>query len=144
MKAATRTERILPFTPDRIYAAFADGPALATWWGPSGFTNEFAVFEFRNGGQWRFTMVGPNGARYANECTFVALKPGEEVVIRHDCAPFFTLSIRLEPHAKGTRLSWEQEFDEAEVLEAVRHIVVPANEQNIDRLTQVLETTPRD
>ena len=141
MNAQIQTNRVIPFSPSCVYAAFADGKALASWWGPDGFTNEFEVFEFKNGGRWKFTMIAPNGARYANQSVFIELKPSEKVVIRHDCAPFFTLTIKLEPHELGTLLHWEGKFDDPKVLEAIKHIAVPANEQNIDRLIQALRKT---
>ena len=62
-------------------------------------------------------------------------------VIRHDCAPFFTLTSKLEPHKLGTLLHWEEKFDDPKVLEAIKPIAVPATEQNIDRLIQALEKT---
>jgi uncharacterized protein YndB with AHSA1/START domain len=139
VNALTQTQRVIPFPPEQIYAAFANGAMLAAWWGPDGFTNEFEVFEFKKGGRWKFTMVGPNGARYANQNIFADLKPAENVVIRHDCAPFFTLTVRLESCESGTLLHWKMIFDDPKVFEAVKHIVVPANEQNLDRLIQVLQ-----
>lgn len=32
-------------------------------------------------------------------------------------------------------MSWVQALDDAEVARRVQHIVIPANEQNLDRLT---------
>jgi hypothetical protein len=32
-------------------------------------------------------------------------------------------------------VSWSQEFDDAEVARRIEKIVVPANEQNLDKLT---------
>jgi uncharacterized protein YndB with AHSA1/START domain len=138
MSSSTQTHRIIPFSLERIYGAFSDGKTLATWWGPTGFTNEFETFEFKTGGRWKFTMIGPDGHRYANQSLVQELRPAEKVVIRHDCAPYFTLTVRLEPHASGTMLHWEGVFDDPKVFEAVKHIVIPANEQNLDRLTEVL------
>jgi uncharacterized protein YndB with AHSA1/START domain len=138
MNSSTQTQRIIPFSPERVYAAFAEGKTLATWWGPSGFTNEFETFEFKTGGRWKFTMIGPDGHRYANQSIFQELRPAEKVVIRHDCAPYFTLTVRLEPHTGGTMLHWEGVFDDPKVFEAVKHIVIPSNEQNLDRLIEVL------
>ena len=141
MNNLIQTNRVIPFSPACVYGAFANGAMLASWWGPNGFTNEFEVFEFKPGGKWKFTMIAPNGARYANQSLFIDLIPAEKVVIRHDCAPFFTLTIKLEPHASGTRLHWEGNFDDPKVLEAIKHIAVPANEENIDRLIRALEKT---
>jgi uncharacterized protein YndB with AHSA1/START domain len=133
------TERTLPFSPQLVYNAFASAELLATWWGPEGFTNEFQVFEFNVGGRWQFVMVGPDGARYQNQNIFTELESASRVVIRHDCEPFFTLTVQLTQVADGTHLSWHQVLDNVEMARAVRQRVGPANEQNLDRLTRVLE-----
>jgi len=121
--------------PSAIFAAIQDPVRLATWWGPDGFSNRFDVFEFRPEGRWVFDMIGPDGKVYPNESVFAHIEAGRQVVIRHVCAPHFTLSITLEPAPEGTRVHWQQVFADAAVAEAVRHIVEPANEQNLDRLS---------
>lgn len=136
--ATLRTERVLPFSAQAIYAAFASPAVLATWWGPEGFTNRFEVFEFKAGGSWIFTMHGPDGKSYANTSYFAELKPAERVVIRHDCAPLFTLTVQLIAVDGGTLLKWDQAFDDAATAQAVKAIVGTANEQNLDRLTRAL------
>ncbi|MFO1321601.1 MAG: SRPBCC family protein [Burkholderiales bacterium] len=133
------TARTLPHSPNAVYAAFASPGRLAAWWGPDGFTNTFDVFEFRVGGHWKFTMHGPDGADYPNESVFVALEPDARIVIKHVCPPYFTLTVGLAAVAGGTRLTWDQDFDDSKTAQAVRHIVEPANEQNLDRLTRVLD-----
>jgi carbon monoxide dehydrogenase subunit G len=139
MNTLIKTQRIIPFSPECVYDAFANAKTFASWWGPNGFTNEFEIFEFKIGGHWKFTMIAPNGGRFANQSVFVDLKPAERLVIRHDCAPFFTLIIKLEPHASGTMLHWEGNFDDPKVLESIKGMAVPATEQNIDRLIQALK-----
>ena len=57
------TSRSLPYSPHAIYAAFESARLLVNWWGPDGFTNSFEVFEFKEGGRWRFQMHGPDGTR---------------------------------------------------------------------------------
>lgn len=131
---AFNTRREFAASPQDVFTAIADGKRLARWWGPEGFRNEFEVFEFQPGGRWIFTMVGPDGARYLNESVFSAIEADKRVVIDHVCAPHFQLSITLTPSAAGTLLTWEQVFADAAVAQAVAHIVVPANEQNLDRL----------
>lgn len=132
------TSRTLPASPEAVYGAFATPELLAAWWGPEGFTNTFEAFEFRAGGAWTFVMHGPDGRNHPNRNVFVALEPGARLVIRHDCVPFFTLTVRMAAVEGGTRLQWEQAFDDAGTAQAVRDIVVAANEQNLDRLTRVL------
>ena len=133
-----QTQRTLPFNAEEIYAAFAEPNRLAQWWGPEGFTNTFEVFEFTLNGNWRFVMHGPDGADYPNQCIFQELEPAKKIVIRHSCEPYFTLNVFLEQEPTGTEVFWQQVFDDASVAEAVRPIVEPCNEQNLDRLLRHL------
>ncbi|MBK7213056.1 MAG: SRPBCC domain-containing protein [Bacteroidales bacterium] len=131
-----QTSRDIPALPEVIFAAFTDPVRLARWWGPSGFTNTFDQFEFKNGGKWSFIMHGPDGNNYPNDAEFAEIVPNEKVVIRHQCQPFFTLTISLKASEKGTLVHWNQAFDDDEVADKVEHIVVPSNEQNLDRLME--------
>ena len=81
-------------------------------------------------------MHGPDGNNYPNEAEFAEIVPNEKVVIRHQCQPFFTLTISLKASANGTLVHWNQAFDDDEIAEKVAHIVVPSNEQNLDRLME--------
>jgi len=131
-----QTSRHFAARPGQVFAAIRDPVRLARWWGPDGFTNSFEVFEFRPGGRWQFVMHGPNGTDYPNESEFVEIVPDALVRIRHRSPPHFVLAITLGSTADGTLVSWEQEFADARVAEALRAIVEPANEQNLDRLAR--------
>lgn len=137
---AFKTTREIPAPPAHVFAAIADPARLARWWGPNGFTNRFEVFEFKPGGPWKFAMIGPDGRTYPNESVFTTIDWDRRVVIEHVSAPKFVLTIALEATATGTRVDWEQVFEDPEVAKAVRAIVEPANEQNLDRLTAELQS----
>jgi len=127
-------QRTVPYTPDEVYAAFADPIRLAKWWGPKDFTNTFETFEFKVGGRWKFIMHGPDGSNYPNESMFRVLEPGKKIVIQHVSQPQFTLSVSLLPCETGTRVLWVSAFDDPKVVAAIRHIAEPGAEQNLDRL----------
>jgi uncharacterized protein YndB with AHSA1/START domain len=130
-----RTSRQIDATPEEIFAAFNDPQRLARWWGPAGFTNTFAVCEFTPGGRWSFVMHGPNGGNYRNESVFAEVDAPRKVVVQHVSEPKYRLTITLTPSAGGTAVSWVQVFEKADVASRIKHIVVPANEENLDRLT---------
>jgi len=130
-----QTTREIPASPGDVFAAFAATERLAKWWGPAGFRNTFDVCDFRPGGAWEFTMHGPDGANYPNTSQFVEVDAPHKVVIDHTCAPFFRLTVEFAACGNATRVSWVQVFEDPEVAAAVAHIVVPSNEQNLDRLT---------
>lgn len=141
--AVLSTRRTLATSPETIFAAFSDPGKLACWWGPDGFTNSFETFEFEPDGRWVFVMHGPNGIDYPNECVFRVVRPHEEIVIEHVVEPRFLLTVKMSADREGTTLSWEQEFETAEMAERLKIICGPANEQNLDRLENVLDVTPR-
>jgi uncharacterized protein YndB with AHSA1/START domain/GNAT superfamily N-acetyltransferase len=132
------TARVVSHSPEKVFAAFSDAATLASWWGPDGFTNAFELFEFRVGGVWKFDMIGPDGRRYPNESIFTVIEPPKRLTIHHVVPPRFTLAVELAPFDVGTRIDWIQTFEDASVAAAIEHIVVPANEQNLDRLSAVL------
>jgi uncharacterized protein YndB with AHSA1/START domain len=133
-----RTHRVLRHPPQQVFEAFARPERLARWWGPDGFTNVFEVFEFRVGGRWKYVMHGPKDTHHPNESTFLELKAPSAVVIQHVSKPRYVLRVTLEATAGGTAIEWAQEFEDAAVAERIRHIVEPANEQNLNRLEALL------
>src|SRR6185436_9063991 len=132
---AFRTSRDIPASPDELFAAFSDPQRLARWWGPAGFTNSFNVCEFKVGERWSFVMHAPDGGHYPNESVFAEIEPPTKVVVQHVSKPKYLLTITLTPSTGGTTVSWAQAFESAEVASRIEHIVVPANEQNLDRLS---------
>ena len=133
-----QNNRYFDFTPQAIFDAIQAPERLARWWGPNGFTNAFEVFDFRAGGRWVFDMVGPDGTRYANECVFAHIEANRQVVIDHSCAPLFRLTITLTPEGDGTRVHWLQVFEDPAFAQAMKHILEPANAQNLERLEREL------
>lgn len=134
------TSREIPASVEEVFAAFSDPQRLARWWGPAGFTNTFNICEFKNGGRWSYVMHSPNGGSPKNESIFETIDPPGKIVIRHLSIPEYRLTVRLTPSASGTLVSWTQEFDDSDVARRIKKVVVPANEQNLDRLAaEILE-----
>jgi uncharacterized protein YndB with AHSA1/START domain len=132
------TSRILPGRPSAVFAAFEEPEVLARWWGPAGFANTFEIFEFREGGSWKFVMHGPDGSNFPNESTFLEVQAPAKVVIQHLSAPHFVLTVTLAERGSETEITWNQAFEDKDIAARIRHIVEPANEQNLDRLSAVL------
>lgn len=137
------TSRNIPASAEELFATFTDATRLARWWGPAGFTNTIERCEFVPGGTWVYVMHGPDGRDYPNESRFAEIVPNRRVVVDHVAAPHFRLTISLTPlEGGGTRVGWLQVFEDPQVAEAIAHIVVPANEQNLERLeAEVLRRT---
>ena len=137
-----RTDRLLAFPPDQVFEAFARPEVLAQWWGPAGFTNTFEVFDFTPGGKWKYVMHGPKGATFLNESVFLTLDAPSRIVIHHVSKPRYVLTVTLTAQDDGTNITWAQEFEDSGVAARIKHIVEPANEENLDKLASVLSEGP--
>jgi len=135
-----RTEhtRLIDARPSRVFDAFRDPDKLARWWGPNGFTSTFETFDFREGGKWKFVLHAPDGKDYPNLNQFVEIVPDRRVRLHHVEGHWFELTMELATEGTGTRVRWRQEFASAAEYEAVKEYVIPANEQNLDRLEAVV------
>lgn len=131
--------RIVAAGPAQVFGACADPQSLARWWGPQGFTCAFEVFEFRVGGTWKFLMRAPDGTEFPNHNEFTEIVPGQKLVVRHVAEPHFTVTLRLGAEGRGTRVDFEQKFDDDAVAQAMESIVKSANEQLLDKLKVLVE-----
>lgn len=130
--------RVLAHPASVVFAAYADARQLSRWWGPKDYTSTFHEFDLSPGGRWRLTLHGPDGTDHVNESVFLEVVAPRRIVFRHLSAPEFRMTITLADVADGTRMTWRMEFGDARLCERMRRIVVPANEENFDRLEALL------
>lgn len=136
------SHRDLPFSPAEVFDCYQNAERLARWWGPAGFRNTFEVFEFREGGHWKFVMHGPDGKDYDNHWIFRIVTP-QRIEGDHLSAPRFTMTHSLTELPGGhTRLVWRCTFESVEIRNAVAKFAIEANQQNFDRLETELKRKP--
>jgi uncharacterized protein YndB with AHSA1/START domain len=86
--SSTRVSRRIRAPRSRVYAAFLDAQAVATWMVPTGMTSQVHEFEGREGGRFRISLTyeapTTTGKTSAQTDTyhgrFVKLVPGREIV----------------------------------------------------------------
>lgn len=137
-------DRLFPVDRVTLFNAFADPEQLAKWWGPNGFTNQITTFDLRPGGNWLVTMRADNGADFHNRWTFEEVVPDKIVrMTHHEPVHVFTLEMRFTGEGRGARLRWRMVFERTEDNEAMEKFLHAANEQNFDRLEQLLNHNQR-
>jgi uncharacterized protein YndB with AHSA1/START domain len=114
MPGTVRLHRVLRCPPDKVYRAFLDGPAMAKWLPPYGFTCTVHHMEAKVGGTFRmsFTNFGTGGS-HAFGGEYRTLVPGEylEYVDRFDDPNLpgeMTVKVNLKKVSCGTDVSIEQ------------------------------------
>ena len=132
------TLRFLRAPRERVFAAWTDPEQLARWWGPEGFSNTFEAFEPRPGGQWRFTMHGPDGTGFPNHSVFREITAPERIVFDHLSGPEFQVTVSFREEQGGTQLAFRMRFGSVEECEAIKRYALVGNEQVFDRLAALL------
>ncbi len=132
------TTRILDASPERVFTAWSDPDLLARWWGPEGFTNSFQEFDLKPGGQWHFTMHGPDGMDFQNQSVFVEVTAPERMVFDHVSGPHFRVIATFEKVDSRTLLTFRMRFSTVAEREAIKRFALEGNEHTFDRLAALL------
>lgn len=80
--AADRTmhlERVIAAPPATLWNAWTDPHSLPQWWGPDGFSCRTRHIDLREGGEWDFDMIGPDGTVFPNWHVYTRMTPHERI-----------------------------------------------------------------
>jgi hypothetical protein len=98
------------------------------------------VCDIVTGGEWKFIMRSAEGIEYPNLSTWIEVEQ-DHVCIEHLNAPHFLMRADFKTiRPNSTEIIWTGTFDTPEIFAALKPIIIPANEQNLDRLEMCLNT----
>lgn len=112
----------------RVFAAWMDPAALAEWFGPTSLSIETHEADIREGGVWRFDMVGMfegRQRRFPNLVRFLEIVPNERIVMDHgtpdpDDPDLFRVTVTFDEQSDGkTVLTMRQLHPSRERRQAV-------------------------
>lgn len=139
--------RVFHAPRDLVWRAWTEPQHVAHWWGPRGFTTQIDHMDFRVGGSWQHTMVGPDGARYPNKSVFKEIVPQERIVYSHGGgreegpgATFIATWTFDAVDAKRTRLTGRLTFPSAAARDFVAKEfgAIEGGQQTLERLSEYL------
>lgn len=140
--------RVFDFPRERVFEAWADPKQVVKWWGPRGFSTTSDDREFKSGGHWRHTMVGPDGMKYPNMARYDEVVPPERIVYSHGGAKEdggdavrFQAVVTFKDLGDGrTEVTMRSVFATAEMRETAVKVyrAVEGGRQNLERLGEHL------
>jgi len=135
--------RVLSAPLALVWQAWTEPEKIVQWWGPDGFTTTIDKMDFREGGEWIFTMHGPDGTDYPNHKIFTEILHLQRIVLLHDGPPRHSMTITFEPHGTGTKITMLHFFDSRGDydLAVIGHGAVEGALQHLARLDAFLEST---
>lgn len=142
--------RLIDAPPELVFEAFTSVAHLSRWWGPEGFSTTTRSFEFRVGGEWVFTMRGPDGTAHPEWITWTAIVPGERIEMLHgerrDDPDRFESALTFTPEGAATRIELRTVFPTAELRDQAleRSHAAEGGRQTLAKLAGYVETTMRN
>lgn len=62
-----------------VWGAWFNAEALPQWWGPDGFTCRTDRVDLREGGEWVFDMIAPDGTVFPNHHKYTRVQPQSRI-----------------------------------------------------------------
>jgi len=127
-----------------VWDAWTDPQQVAKWWGPRGFTITTHSKDMRVGGNWHYTMHGPDGIDYPNRTVYHVVEPHKRLVYDHggydDRPPLFRVSVEFSEEQGRTHLDMTMALATPEAAaEIARFIKQAMGDSTWDRLAEHLE-----
>lgn len=133
------SSRELNAAVETVYEAFANPEYLKQWWGPEGFTNTIHEFDLQPGGKWLLTMHGPNVGNYENASVFERVEPLKLIAWQRISQPKFAMEVAFGKVGDNqSSISFRMIFASKEECDKIKSFAVPKNEENFDRLEELL------
>jgi uncharacterized protein YndB with AHSA1/START domain len=136
--------RLIHAPRERVWEAWTVPEQLEKWWGPDGFTVTTKEIDIREGGEWRFTMHGPDGRDYPNNIVFTEIRKPELIAHDHggdDGKVHFKATITFEEQDGGTFITMRSVFPSKEERDMVvrDYGAIEGGQQTIGRLAAFVE-----
>lgn len=101
-----------------VWEVWTQPEHIRHWWGPNGFTSTIDIMDVQAGGEWLFTMHGPDGTAYPNKTLFREVVEHKKLIHEH-FGPNFIATIQFESQGNTTLLSWYKLYETKELFDLV-------------------------
>lgn len=101
-----------------VWEVWTNPEHIKHWWGPNGFTNTIEKMQAETGGEWIFTMHGPDGRNYPNKIIFREVVKHKKIVHEH-FNPNYVAIIEFESQRDKTLLNWYILYETKELYEMI-------------------------
>lgn len=136
--------RVYKASVKQVWNAWVDPRQVSQWWGPRGFSLTTKRKDVRTGGDWLYTMHGPDGADYPNHTKYLEVDEYRRLVYDHggygDRPPLFRVTVEFTDLAGKTKMEMTMTLPTTEAAEETRKFVKKAGgDSTWDRLAEYLE-----
>jgi len=121
--------RYFDATPEQVWHAWTESDLLDQWWAPKPWRAETKIMDFREGGQWLYAMVGPDGSKHWSKVDFKSIEPNKSFE-----ADDFFCDENGNPNDAFQKSNWKNEFHASDNGTKVVVEITFANEADMQQL----------
>lgn len=127
-----------------VWKACTEPVHIDKWWGPNGFANETIAHDLRVGGEWKYTMTGPDGKVWPNLITYTEVTPIDRLAYDHgdwENPKLFVGSLTFNDVEGGTLVTLHTMFPSKEVRDHAieKYGATEGGKQTLTRLAEYLK-----
>ena len=124
-------ERTFKFPRKTRWHACTDAEAISAWYGPKGFRTRVEDHDFREGGAYRYVMIGPDGKEYPSVGRFVEIVEFSKIVATDDFGEGFEYDKPLPDQMVSTQ-HFEDHADGSKLIISISHPTEADRQKHID------------
>lgn len=139
-----RLVRVFDAPVKLLWEVWTQEKHVVNWWGPRGFTITTKSKELRPGGQWVYTMHGPDGVDYPNITTYHEIIEEAKLVYDHGASegrdPLFRVTVTFSETNNQTTMDMIMSLATAEAAQEIEKFIKQVGGNSTwDRLGEYLE-----
>lgn len=111
---------------EKVWQAWTDSEILDQWWAPKPWKAKTKIMDFREGGYWLYSMIGPDGTEswckaFIKKIELLKSFDGEDCFcdengVKNDALPAMLWDNQFSSSEIGTKVSIEITFESKEAL----------------------------
>lgn len=114
---------------EHVWRAWTESRLLDQWWAPLPWKAKTRKMDFRQGGQWLYAMVGPNGEEHWSGVDFNTINPGKSFA----CTTYFCDEYGNK-NAELPVMQWLNKFSETEDGTRVEVVLTFTSEAELEKI----------
>lgn len=131
----------------KVWRCWTDPQLLPQWFGPKGFSCRTTEIDLREGGLWRFDMIGPDGTIWKNRHRYLRVDPQSHIHFLldgdDDAEAAAEVNVTLTPCDGGTDIHYQMLFPTEEACQiALGFGAKELGQTTMDKLAELAESLP--
>lgn len=114
---------------EQVWKAWTEAAMLDQWWAPRPWRTETKSMDFKEGGTWLYSMVGPEGERHYCRADYQKITPNksytyidafcDENGVKNEDFPNMNWTVEFKATGKGTTVTIEINFTSEESFQKI-------------------------